>query len=100
MSNMSLTGLQSQHRCCVASVPRCAFGAQVIIAARPAVLPTCDPCSCLLMTQADIEPHEVLDSTCNALAQKVQQQEPGAMDCVQDIFREAASAAEPLLAPA
>jgi hypothetical protein len=50
--------------------------------------------------QRDLSPARILDDTGNMLLAHVQEQQPAAADCMQDVLSEAAQAAHPLLASA
>jgi hypothetical protein len=50
--------------------------------------------------QRDLSPAVILDETSNMLVAQVQQEQPAAADCMQDVINEAAQAAQPLLASA
>jgi hypothetical protein len=54
----------------------------------------------LRSVQSDLSPAAVLDDTGNMLMSHVQQEQPAAADCMQDVINEAAKAAHPLLASA
>lgn len=50
--------------------------------------------------QRDLSPADILDDAGNMLISQVQQEQPAAADCMQDVINEAARAAQPLLASA
>jgi hypothetical protein len=50
--------------------------------------------------QRDLSPATILDETGNMLIAHVQEHQPAAADCMQDVLSEAAQAAHPLLASA
>jgi hypothetical protein len=60
----------------------------------------CHACPALPRLQRDLSPATILDATGNMLMAHVQEQQPAAADCMQDVLSEAAQAAHPLLASA